>query len=276
MVNQKYVELVIKAIEDLEDDDRYTESYEILASCYYPISDNEYDFFDQPFDLASSLHNSDGAMPMHPSVAAFVLSVYFDEYAKGSADAACNLGSLYYTGRAGEQNYAKAVEYYTFAADNGSREASENLGYCYYYGRDVEIDYEKSYHYFVKGALDGHIRSLYKVGDFYKNGYYVKKDEKEAFYIYSRCLETLTEEASKDCGADVFQRIATCYHKGIGVKQDLAKALRFYQLSESMFYERLKNGDYLIASSLDKVIAEEEEVRKLLRDSMPDKISYAD
>lgn len=267
---QKYIDMLKETEESLAKDPRYKESLEIVAESYFPVGNEEYELADSPFVIASRLHEADSTYEMHPAVAQFCLDVYFDEYSKGNAEAACNLGSLYYTGRAGEQSYAKAVEFYTYGADHGSRQAAENLGYCYYYGRDVEKDYEKSFHYFLKGALDGHIRSLYKIGDFYKNGYYVQKDEKEAFHIYSHCADTLTDEAAHLAGADVFMRLANCYYKGIGTEVCLSSALRLYQLSESMFYERLKKGDFLIKGNLDRVIAEEEEVRKLLRASMPD------
>lgn len=270
-MSMKYYELLAKAYDALKDDKEYEESFAVLEDNCLMLDQDGFDILCTMFELACYLHDTDATLPMHPLIAEFCLQVYFDEYAKGNAEAACNLGSLYYTGRAGEQNYAKAVEYYTFAADHGDRQAAENLGYCYYYGRDVEKDYEKSYHYFVKGALDGHIVSLYKIGDFYKNGYYVQKDEKEAFYIYSRCADTMTDEASKIAGADVFMRLAQCFYKGIGTDVDLENALRLYQLSESMFYTRLKNGDFMIKNNLDRVIKEEEEVRQLLRAAMPDK-----
>ena len=263
---------IIRQIVDEVDDEDYPETMDVIYGETFPESDYEVGLMCTPFELAMMLHDTDGARPMHPLIAQFCLEVYFDEYAKGNADAACNLGSLYYSGRGGEQSYAKAVEYYTFAADHGSRQAQENLGYCYYYGRDVEKDYKKAFHYFAKGAFDGHLISLYKIGDMYKNGYYVEKDEKEAFDIYFYCSEKIDENNMGLCGADIFMRVAQCYYKGIGVKPDYQIALRYYQMAEGLFYAKLENGDYMIAKNLDRVIQEEEEVRQLIRNSMPDRI----
>ncbi len=123
------------------------------------------------FDFACELHDADGTEILPKEVAELMIEIYLEEIANENPDAMTNLGSLYYTGRCGEQNYEKAVKYYTMADKHGERQATENLGYCYYYGRIGEVDYKKAYHYFVKGALDNHLNSLYKIGDMYKNGY---------------------------------------------------------------------------------------------------------
>ena len=155
------------------------------------------------FDFACELHGADGAEVLPKEVAELMIEIYLEEIADENPDAMTNLGSLYYTGRCGEQNYEKAVKYYTMADKHGERQATENLGYCYYYGRTGEVDYEKAYHYFVKGALDNHLNSLYKIGDMYNNGYYVEKDEKEAFYIYTHCYEQMTEAYLKTTDLDM-------------------------------------------------------------------------
>lgn len=110
----------------------------------------------------------------------------------------------------------------------GDGQAQENLGYCYYYGRDMPVDYEKAFHYFALGAFDGHIRSLYKIGDMYRNGYYIPPNEAEAFCIYRRCEETMTEAALPLVGADVMMWLGDCYFSGIGTQVDDKKALEYY------------------------------------------------
>lgn len=271
MTKERATMLLLEAQQYINENIGYPETKQILDDNLMFI-DNEPELMDDPMSIAHQLHDADGAMPMPECVAKFLLEIYFDAYSVGDADAACALGSLYYTGRAGEQNYKKAVEYYTFAEEHGSRQAGENLGYCYYYGRDVEKDYEKAYHYFVKGALDGHIISLYKIGDMYRNGYYVRKDENEAFAIYDHCAELLTDDSIPFCGADVYMRIAECFHRGIGVDIDLDRALFLYQRAEVWFYDRLRKGDFMIVRNLDRVIEAEEEARKQIRMSMPDKM----
>ena len=221
-------------------------------------------------DLCCALHTTDEVNVMHPKIAALVREIY--EYLieeRDCAPAMCNLGALYYSGRIGTQDFTKAVEYYTMAADRGDRQAQENLGYCYYYGRSVPVDYEKAYHYFVKGALDGHIRSLYKMGDMYRNGYYVKKDLNEAFAIYDRCYQTMTDEAAGSCGADVAMRMGDCFFYGIGVEQNYRTAFVFYQQAEIMYYDRINNGDYLVRGSLKHVLSNEDKCRGKLVINLP-------
>ena len=220
---------VEKAIDAVAVDERYVESLEILKAVPAIIDDDILGELKEK--LAGQLHDADGVYPMHPEVAALVMDIYRDGIENENADAMCDLGALYYTGRAGEQDYEKAAYYYDMADKAGNRQATENLGYIYYYGRTGAPDYEKAYHYFIKGALDGHLRSLYKIGDFYRNGYYVKEDWKEAFRIYEHCVEIMPSEAVSVMGADIYVRMGDCYYKGIGVEKDLLLAHRFMSLA---------------------------------------------
>ena len=225
--------------------------------------------------IANDLHETDGTLPMHPSVAEFVTTVYKAAIEAENYDAACDLGSLYYTGRAGEQNYEKAAHFYDIADRNGNRQATENLGYIYYYGRIGERDYEKAFKYFIKGALDNHLRSLYKVGDFYKNGYYVEKDEKEAFRIYQQCAEMLSDESVPQVGADIFMRLGDCFFEGCGTERNLLAANRCLTTAENMFYERLMEGDFYQQRNLEHILEREAEIKKLIKEEMLPDMSWA-
>lgn len=227
----------LKNISDEISEEEYPEIYDIL--------DAKVDFDDGVLYcseeyLTDLLHEADGAKRLPKSVADFLIKSYSERMENGDADAACDIGALYYTGRCGEQSFKKALEYYTISANGGCRQAQENLGYCYYYGRDTEVDYEKAFHFFALGAFDGHLRSLYKIGDMYRNGYYVKKNEKEAYQIYKRCEETMTDSAVGFVGADVMMRLGDCYFGGIGTDVDYKSALKCYQEAERLFYERLE------------------------------------
>ena len=178
MTEKALYEKLLNILETI-DREKYTDIVSIIEC---NIEDDGTVYMDA-FDFACELHYADASEVLPKEVAELMIEIYLEEIAEENPDAMTNLGSLYYTGRCGEQNYEKAVEYYTMADRLGERQATENLGYCYYYGRTGDVDYKKAYHYFVKGALDNHLNSLYKIGDMYKNGYYVEKDEKEAFYI---------------------------------------------------------------------------------------------
>lgn len=257
----------------LEEDERYSESAFVIQDLLEEAS--YYDVDELKQYATTGLHESDAAYPMHPQIADLIIDIYMDGIENEDPDSMTNLGSLYYTGRAGEQDYGKAAYYYHLADLAGERQATENLGYIYYYGRTGEKDYEKAFQYFLKGALDGHIRSLYKVGDFYKNGYYVEKDPKEAFRIYERCLETMTEEALPLVGADVYMRMGDCYHKGIGVEKDLLKAQEMLSTAENMFYKRLMEGDFYQKRNLQHVLDTEAEIRQEIAEELLPDLSWS-
>jgi hypothetical protein len=246
----------------LIDSSKYPQTFNLLH-CIAEYGLDDLDYF------IEDVMCCDETLPMHTLFASFVEEVFIDEINKGNDGAMCNLGSLYYTGRIGTQDFEKGVYYYEMSARLGNRQAQENLGYCYYYGRVGEPDYKKAYHYFIKGALDGHLISLYKVGDMYKNGYYVEKDEKEAFYIYKHCLNYLSDEQNEKFGADIYIRIADCYYYGIGTEKDLRKALKFYQDAEFLYYNRIKDGDFLYKKQYSRCIQMQEAVRKEMQKEIP-------
>jgi len=265
MTDKRAYEL-LKNILDTVSEEEYPEI--VCHVCAY-IDEDEETIYEDTIIIAQEMHEADGAKQFPKCVADFMIEAYTDAMNEGNADAACDLGSLYYTGRAGEQNYAKAVEYYTVGAQRGSRQAQENLGYCYYYGRSVEKDYKKAFHYFALGAFDGHLRSLYKIGDMYRNGYYVEKNEVEAYRIYRACAESMTDQAAPLVGADVMMRLGDCYYEGIGTEIDYKLALKYYQHAENLFITRLEEGDFLIKGCYEKAVARQTEVRKAMQKDLP-------
>ncbi len=274
----KSKEVLIKRISQIiiaiSNDERYTESLEVLDEIKDQVDYFEFDELKE--NLSMGLHDADSKYPIHPKVAELLIDIYKDGIENKSADAMCNLGALYYTGRAGEQDYEKAAYYYKMADKAGNRQATENLGYIYYYGRTGKKDYEKAFNYFVKGALDGHLRSLYKVGDFYKNGYYVEKDPKEAFCIYEHCLEMLTDEAMPLVGADIYMRMGDCFHDGIGTDKNLMIAHRFMGIAENLFYKRLEEGDFYQQKNLKHVLDVLEKLREEISTEIIPDLSWAD
>lgn len=219
------------------------------------ISRDEALFEESAYGVASALVECDAPKRFPAYLVAFIEDLYAAEIATGNHDAMNDLGARYYCGDRGfEQDFGKAVRYYDMAAENGSRQAQENLGYCYYYGRSVERDYKKAFHYFALGAFDGHLISLYKIGDMYLNGYYVQKNAREAFVIYTRCLETMTEEAMKTVAGPVHLRLGDMYLNGLGTQRDLEQALLHYGLAEVMLFGMVKNGDFMYRKSLQSAI----------------------
>ena len=98
----------------------------------------------------------DETLPMHTLFASFVEEVFIDEINKGNDGAMCNLGSLYYTGRIGTQDFEKGLYYYEMSARLGNRQAQENLGYCYYYGIGTTQNYKVAAEWLAKAKEKGH------------------------------------------------------------------------------------------------------------------------
>lgn len=224
-----------------------------------------------PYELATQIMLCDKLQPFPEFLLDFIVELYEAEIQNGNADAMNDLGAHYYCAEHGfPQDFSKAVALYKLAAENGSRQAQENLGYCYYYGRDMERDYEKAFHYFALGAFDGHLISLYKIGDMYLNGYYVQKNEREAFMIYMRCLQTMTDEAADTVAGPVYLRVGNMLLNGLGTEQDAKGALVCYQKAEAFLYDMVMNGDYMYKKSLKAAIDGQAKAREKLAAQLPD------
>lgn len=258
----------INSILAVIDSEEYPETFAYLAM----LTADESEEMPSAYEIASTLSNCDPRTPMSNFVFDSIVKLYEAEIEDGNIDAINDLGALYYDGKGCNQDFSKAVYYYKEAAKQGSRQAQENLGYCYYYGRNMPVDYEKAFHYFALGAFDGHLISLYKIGDMYQNGYYVEKNPKEAFAIYSRCLDTMTEEAAKYVAGPVFLRVANAFLNGNGTDKDPKSALICYQKAELFLFDMVNNGDVMYEKSLQAAINGQTKARQMLSDDMPDKI----
>lgn len=241
------------------------DSFPELHDYLFSIMDEEYGVSEDPYDIANQILLCDRPSDLPEVVINTVISLFNAAYEAGNAEAMNDLGAQYYDGSRGfEQDFSKAVECYHLAAKGGSRQAQENLGYCYYYGRNMPVDYEKAFHYFALGAFDGHLISLYKIGDMYAAGYYVEKNEREAFLIYERCADTMTEEAAKDVAGPVFLRLGKCFLNGIGTEKNAESALICYQRAELYLYDMVRNGNYMYKKSLRAAIDGQTKARAVL------------
>ena len=268
MQNSDYIISEVEKIFSMLDAEELPETHRFLAS----IMDDEGFVNASPYDIASNLVECDKPNELPEVLVEFITEMFETAIADGNCDAMNDLGAQYYNGsRCFEQSFEKALYYYNMAAENGSRQAQENLGYCYYYGRNMDKpDYEKAFHYFALGAFDGHLISLYKIGDMYLNGYYVKKNEKEAFLIYMRCLDTMTDDAAKIVAGPVYLRLGKMFLNGIGVELNYKNALICYQKAEAFLYDMVADGDAMYKKSLDGAIKGQAQAREKLLAELPE------
>jgi len=98
----------------------------------------------------------------------------------------------------------------------------------------------------------------------------VQKNEKEAFCIFSRCMQTMTDEAAPVVAGPVYLRLGKMYLEGLGTEQDLKSAQACYQRAEFFLYDMVRNGDDKYRKSLEAAIEGQEKVRKALLGALPE------
>lgn len=106
----------------------------------------------------------------------------------------------------------------------------------------------------------------------YLNGYYVKKNEREAFLIYMRCLDTMTDDAAKVAAGPVYLRLGKMFLNGTGVEQNNKNALICFQKAEAFLYDMVANGDKMYRISLEKAISGMTKARERLMEELPDEV----
>ena len=96
------------------------------------------------------------------------------------------------------------------------------------------------------------------------NGYYVEKNPAEAFRIYERCLETMTDEAVPFVAGSVFLRLGNAFLSGNGTEENAKNALVCFQKAELYLYDMVASGDWMYRKSLQEAIAGQDFAREKL------------
>ncbi len=137
---------------------------------------------------------------------------------------AMNALAILYEKGAGDvpSDMAKAMDWYTKAADLGYPAAICNLGLVYCYGKGVTQDYAKAKGYYEHAAKRGESMSSYELGVIYENARGVEKDYATALQYYQQALERGYYQAS--------YKIGLFYDNGFGVEVDYAKAMDYFMI----------------------------------------------
>ena len=131
------------------------------------------------------------------------------------------LGCSYYYGEGVNQDYTKAVYWYTKAAEQGLAVAQCDLGYCYENGNGVEQDHTKAVYWYTKAAEQGFAVAQYNLGICYKNGEGVTQNYSQVVYWFQKAAEQGEVRAQR--------KLAVCYENGNGVKQNFVQAVYWYK-----------------------------------------------
>ena len=121
----------------------------------------------------------------------------------GDARGQAYLAIMYRDGNGVQKDYAKAVEYYTLAAEQDNLTALNNLAILYLEGKGVEADETKAMELYTRAAELGEPYAQYNLGFSYFMGKGVEKDYAKAAYWYNECVnnpnadEKIIKEASE-------------------------------------------------------------------------------
>ncbi len=108
------------------------------------------------------------------------------------------------------------------------------------------------------------------IGDMYLRGQFVEKDEQEAFIIYNRCLNLMSDDDRSYIAGPVHLRLGNMYLDGIGTEQDAESALFHYNLAELMLYSMVKDGNCMYKKSLRLAIEGQAKARDMLSRNIPE------
>lgn len=140
-----------------------------------------------------------------------------------------------------------SVRYKVFSYENGSSAYSGieyyNIGMLYYEGYDyihIKQDKDKAFYWLDLSANNGFFLGAIKAGDMALNGDGIPKNEYMAFNLYLKALEI-------EINGIAYERLASCYEKGIGTDEDQEKALEYY-FKSSLYgnpigLDKLSNSD---------------------------------
>ncbi|MCI9032063.1 MAG: TIR domain-containing protein [Clostridia bacterium] len=171
---------------------------------------------------------------------------------EGSDEAMLSLGVCYEYGDGIKKNYAKAVALYVSASERGNAKAQCNLGYCYFNGVGVGKDIKKAVLWYDKAAKSGNVRAMNNLGYCYENAQGVPRDLRRAFELY---------KAAADGGdTDGACNVGWCYETGIGTRIDLNLARQYNALAKesgsfraAKAYERIESKIYACAEEAERL-----------------------
>ena len=130
------------------------------------------------------------------------------------------MGYRYTKGQGVSQNYKKAVEWYTKAAEQGHANAQCNLGVFYEKGLGVPQNYEIATCWYALSAILGNARAQYYLGYCFEKGQGISQSWDGAKYWYKKAAEQGSEVAQKRINELCKKDNCTSQNIGEGFNQD--------------------------------------------------------
>ncbi len=163
-------------------------------------------------------------------------------------DAEFELGAMFHDGDGIDQDYAKALEWYTKAAQAGNRQAAFNLALMYRNGEGTSVNLDAAHGWFVRASDAGDVRAAFHLGQMSYTGQGATQDFEKALQYYLK--------SARGGFADAQMNAGVMYVRGEGVpKQDVINAYAWLKIAS-------ENGSTRAASLLTSLNAQLTEQQK--------------
>ncbi|MEK1890198.1 MAG: peptidoglycan-binding protein [Phyllobacterium sp.] len=146
-----------------------------------------------------------------------------DAATKGDSRALFEIGNRYMDGRGVASDYAKAVEWYSRAAERGFAPAEYRLGNFYEKGLGVGRDLAKAKSYYELAAEKGNASAMHNLAVLFAGGVDGTPDNETAARWFSQAAELGVKDSQFN--------LAILSAKGMGVPQNLEESYKWFALA---------------------------------------------
>jgi len=168
---------------------------------------------------------------------------------QGNYEAYYNLGNYYNCGMGGKVNLLKAYEHYLIAANQGNADAQHEIGDLYISPWVCNKNHEKAVEWFQKAINNGCYAACQSLGK-------VFSDKENKLLNYAKSFENYLLGARNGI-VGCFLEVGRAYTSGTGIKQDLHKAIKWY----NKYLEEKENTEAQF--ELASIYSQESEVKDL-------------
>lgn len=147
-----------------------------------------------------------------------------EAFREGDIEVLNDIGVIYER----KEEYSKAMDLYERAGLLGSAVAKYNAGNLCESGKGVNVNYPEALHLYMESAKGKYAPAYFKIASFYQYGKGVERNGKLAF---KWAKEGCKYELNSSDGTGCLVNTGYYYEKGIGVKRNYTKALKYYMLA---------------------------------------------
>ena len=156
------------------------------------------------------------------------------------------------------EDYGKAFDLYSNAAELGSVDAQYELALLYKNGDGIIKDAKACHKWLLSAAQNGHVEAQFLVAEQYYYGNPIQMDKKAAAVWYQKAANAKHPDATFCLGL--------CYLNGEGVPRDDELAQKYFEQAEKLGSK--KYADYLAKQSEQELIKRAAEIKNDLDFSM--------